>query len=79
MDMKSSSSSSSLEAQASNKDLSEIDDVLISLIDKDTEIPPIPPSIYFAGCAYGACFCKSSTVNIIVITIIIMYHYHLSL
>ena len=58
MDMKSSSSSSSLEAQASNKDTSEIDDVLISLIDKETEIPPIPPSIYFAGCAYGACFCK---------------------
>jgi hypothetical protein len=28
------------------------------LIDKETEIPPIPPSIYFAGCAYGACFCK---------------------
>ena len=40
-----------------NKISSEADDVLISLIDEETDVP-IPPSIYFAGCAYGACFCK---------------------
>lgn len=44
-----------------------LDDVLVTLIDDEenvllsSDVPPIPPSIYFAGCAYGACFCKFSS------------------
>ena len=53
-----------------NKISSEADDVLISLIDKETDVPPIPPSIYFAGCAYGACVCK------LINNIVILYDYY---